>query len=481
MWRRWQLLCHLYVETKSSEEIANLNVSGDITRLPADGSANADFDADNMTVQEVYDYLDALIARYPNYIKKETMGKDASNTYDWNRYVLYDGFYHAWQRQNYPKMYAWVNGSTIIYSVSVSPRVGDTLYSTAYIGTAKGTVTAVDNANQTRTVGGVVYTRDTSKDVGATLVYCISAPRPDWGYAPDSVGAELIDTTKKQVTTISNVSNGVAVGKNGITYERKPMLDRGVNITETPPLIVVGANEHGNPEDPREPAIVCLRIMNLMCNPSNDSMIKFLQNCKVVFMPIMNPYGFTEGNNGYYNVNGININRNYDVSGWVNQDTTSGGPKGSYGGSEIETQYIMNTYYGADVGVSIHCYSYGNSACDNEMVAQGVGFTQDLIDRIASIMWNRYQLAFGWSKDASPDSYSKSASYINHIGAKGGIIEMNAREGATSDADTKVHSGWILHADYVLLIECLKMWSIDAGILSVGSSSSLPDGNEVEW
>ena len=99
----------------------------DIVLLPANGSARADFNADNMSVQDLYDYLEVLIARYPNYIKKETMGKDASNAYDWNRYILYDGFYHAWQRQNYPKMSAWVNGSTVIYSVSVSPRVGDTL------------------------------------------------------------------------------------------------------------------------------------------------------------------------------------------------------------------------------------------------------------------------------------------------------------------------------------------------------------------
>lgn len=459
--------------SKPSNEIV------DLTKLPADGSPGSDFNADNMSVQDVYNYLDDLMAEYPNYIKVETMGEDASGTYDCNRYVLYDGFYHAWQRQNYPAMYAWVNGSTVIYSESVSPRIGDTMYNTPYVGTSKGTVTAVSNANQTRTVGGVVYARDATKDVEATVAYCISAPRPDWGYAPDSVGAELIDTNKNQVTTIQSVSGGVAVGKNGVIYERKPMLDRGVDITENPPLIVVGANEHGNPEDPREPAIVCCRLMNLMCRPSNDSMVRFLQDTKVVFMPIMNPYGFSDGNPGYYNANGININRNFDTPGWVNQDTTSGGPKGSYGGSENETQYAMNTYYGADVAVSIHCYSYDNAACDNQVLAQGIGFDQEKIDRICGIMWNRYGLMFNWADDADPANYSKSAAYIAHIGATGGIIEMNARDGTVAE-NGEVHNSWILHADYVLLMECLKMWATDADILSTGGSS-LPNGDEVYW
>jgi hypothetical protein len=179
-------------------------------------------------------------------------------------------------------------------------------------------------------------------------------------------------------------------------------------------------------------------------------------------------------------VNGININRNFDTVGWVNQDTSSGGSKGSYGGSEVETQYCMNTYYEADVAVSIHAYNYNNASCDNQVLAQGVGFDQDKINKICSVMWNRYKLMFNWAKDADPSSYSKSASYIASIGAKGGIIEMNARQGAVADADSEIHNGWILHADYVLLMECLKMWCSDAEILTTGGSS-LPDGNEVDW
>ena len=39
------------------------------------------------------------------------LGKDAIGKYDMVRYMLADRQYYAWQKQNYPKMYAWKDNS----------------------------------------------------------------------------------------------------------------------------------------------------------------------------------------------------------------------------------------------------------------------------------------------------------------------------------------------------------------------------------
>jgi len=59
-------------------------------QLPANTDPDSDFDADNTTAQDVYDYIDAIMAKYPQLLTKTVMGKDASNTYDVNRYVYAD-------------------------------------------------------------------------------------------------------------------------------------------------------------------------------------------------------------------------------------------------------------------------------------------------------------------------------------------------------------------------------------------------------
>ena len=294
------------------------------SQLPAETAiSGSDIDILSSTANDVYSYIDAVANNYPDYAVKETLGKDASGKYDIVRYMLANRQHYAWQRKNYPKMYAWrhvtedstetipakanvivgqryshsggkfsaqsgissvivplptgttsavvtlsgmtgsssygscyggttnslfpsnvqsttpwtnsyktltvpngnltlnginfivffitstgasgeYNGATItlngksvkweiattsaitasqesttvvegvdetIYSTSVSPRVGDTMYTTAYIGTAKGTVASVNATKRSRTVGGTEYIRYKSKDVQPTVIY----------------------------------------------------------------------------------------------------------------------------------------------------------------------------------------------------------------------------------------------------------------------------------------------------------------------
>ena len=59
-------------------------------QLPANTDASSDFNAESVTAQDIYDYFDALVDKYPQLLTKTVMGKDSSNTYDVNRYVFAD-------------------------------------------------------------------------------------------------------------------------------------------------------------------------------------------------------------------------------------------------------------------------------------------------------------------------------------------------------------------------------------------------------
>lgn len=424
-------------------------------QLPADGSDEADFNAENMTAQNIYGYFDALCQKYPNYITKETLGKDAGNTLDVNRYVLCRHYYKAWQRVNYPKMYAWVNGATVLYSRSVSPRIGDTLYTTAYIGTAKGTVTAVSNANQTRTVGGVVYERDSTKDVEPTLVFT--------SIIGNAKGSTVYNQNQTTATTVSTITAETMTGANGISYVRYPMGDRSRTM-ERSTVVTIGANEHGFTPDPREPAIICARLAKDLCecrNADNPFLNHLKNEVMLIIVPVINPYGFNLGTAaGYYNKNGVNINRNYDCPGWGNLDDTGTGAQGTYGGSEIETQYFMNTISEpkSAVSVSVHGLGYSTNGGNTLTHYQGNNFNARKIAEIAEVMAANYNLQFtnyGTTPPATNQG-GKSPAYITWAGAVGGLIEMQA-EGA----DTERNTAYVLEADYTLLLQCVRMWLSD--------------------
>jgi hypothetical protein len=182
----------------------------------------------------------------------------------------------------------------------------------------------------------------------------------------------------------------------------------------------------------------------------------------LVMMPIVNPFGFNKGSNGssldgYYNSNNVNINRNYDTPGWGN-DTTAGG-QGEYGGSEIETQYFMNTIVepASVVAISVHCLGSVKEANRGLCHYQGNGFNSAKLRKIAEAMNANYNLKFTSYGSADPSTSAKSPSYITQVGAKGGIIEMN-------DFDVNsgsYHSDFTMEANYTLLLECIYMWLSD--------------------
>ena len=569
-------------------------------QLPAETAiSGSDIDILSATADDVYSYIDAVANSYPDYAVKETLGKEASGRYDMVRYMLANREYYAWQKQNYPKMYAWedtsggevvpnftnVKGScyynygyryslsgggyktlsgtttvvvpvpsgstsvvirfkgvtpntsytgvyggtstttlteectpqeykngvevpapssdgvytftcpkssttthisfhmkgssasdfanTIItvnepieyvtvgggsvYSTSVSPRIGDTMYSTPYVGTAKGTVSAVNATNRSRTVGGAVYVRQESGDIEPTVIY----------------------TNKGD-----SRNSGATITQDGATYNRYPLGDLGTDRAKLIPIFIY-ANEHGiavNPtptgsHETKMPALIAARFIRDLCSGANagNAFYKYIrENCMVIVIPVANPFGFNINvsgvtntyKDGYYNYNNCNINRNYDTPGWdvMSDDATL---KGGYAGSQNETQYIMNTMVesGAAVAMSLHGLGSWEGYCAHQgQQPDGTDYNQTKLAKVVSFLKNNYgyTLRYYDSKPCQnlPATTSKSPSYITQSGAYGGIVEFSPDDVKTSGWKQEMKSNVIENA-YAQMLNLMAMWLSD--------------------
>lgn len=442
-------------------------------QLPADGSEGSDFNNKTTTTQDAYDYMDVLCGKYTQYITKQTMGRDASGTFDHNRYILSKAYWRAWQKENYPRMFAWINGSEVIYSVSVSPRVGDTMYSTPYIGTAYSTVTAVNSAAHTastRTVNGLVFTRHAEGDVEPTIVYTKPPTHP---------GAKLTvyNSSYASLTTSTTIGDGYIICADGVTYYRYPFEDRRQDKSK-PLSVFILSNEHGNYGDDLIPSFVVMRMAKDLCKNTDNPFLKWLkENCMITMIPVGNPWGYARylasGNtSGYCNSNAVNINRNYDTPGWETSNTDpQGGTKedgafGAYPGSEIETQHIMNTMHLCKPAVGISMHSPGFAPQYKDMpdnayfIHQGQGYDAARVQKITETLYSNFGM--GGSADVGDiqhyENCGKSPAYIQYVGAVGGLTETVTQENGTNNIYTAI----AMEQAYTQMLLFLQCWIEEA-------------------
>ena len=448
-----------------------------VPQQPADGTY--DFHGLNVTTAQAHAYMDALAAKHKGYVTKQTMGKDQSGAYDHNRYVLCKSYWRAWLKPNYPMMFAWENGSTVIYSVSASPRVGDTMYTTPYIGTAYSTVTAVNasaanpstntpGTPSTRTVNGLVFTRHTAGDVEPTVVYTKVA---------SSLSAlnsgDVYDVGFGTVTKVTAYTKEAITCANGIVYTRYPFED--LKADKTKPLSVfVLANEHGHWGDNKVPSISLMRMAKDLCENRENPFLQWLkENAMLTIIPVGNPWGYdpSAGNSGagYNNSRGVNINRNYDTPGWAGSDNNYGDGTtfGEYPGSEVETQHIMNTMHmcKAKVGLSMHGLGLGQSKTKateytEGLMWQGCGYDKSRMTKVAEVLFGDYGQLIGGhtSGDQSYEYCGKSPAYIQYVGAVGGLNEIPDIETGTLDLYTPT----VMEAAYTQMLLFLQTWCEEA-------------------
>jgi hypothetical protein len=428
----------------------------------ADGGGLMDVRA--IRTNTYYEYMDELVAKHPNYLYKQYMGKDMSNTYDHYRYIACRSYYHAWQKENYPKLFAWINGNTIVYSLSVSPRVGDTMYSTPYVGTSYGTVSVV-NCNfdpvkaSTRTVNGLEFERYSTGDIEPTVVFTT--------VKREYAGCTVYNSSFANSTTVSVIENGVMTCADGNKYTRYPFEDRR-NDKSKPLSIFILSNEHAgcNWGDSSIVSIIVAQFLTDMCENKNIPFLRWLKdNCMITTIPIGNPWGYSEDSiDGYNNANGVNINRNYDTPGWCLGEYDLGGGHGEYAGSESETQHIMNTIHlcNADVGMSMHGVGHHNETPTQDGYAQmqGQGFDHSIRRRLEEILTTSYNLGLEADITDYNDPYhtGKSPSYIQYAGAVGGLTETVPWNALTGEYFDSV----AMEAGYTEMLLFLQCWIKEA-------------------
>lgn len=437
-------------------------------QIPGDGSDEADFNTANVTTPEIYAYMDALWSRFRTYMVRQNLGKDASGKYDYYRYVFSKAYWRAWYKENYPKMFAWINDSTAIYSESVSPRIGDTMYSTPYIGTAYNTVTAVNSETigvaSTRTVNNLEFTRYTDGDVEPTIVYtapfAIAESYMGRTYTPSFDGSH----------GVSEFTHEYIVDSAGTKFFRYPFEDKKLDGSRLFSVFIL-ANEHGNHGDSMIPSVVVMRMLKDLCKNADVPFLRWLkENAVVTVIPVGNPHG------GYNNANGVNINRNYDTPGWAGSNIDpAGGTKeegafGAYAGDQIETQYIMNTIQQCKAQAAISCH--GRGVCtdvlgeyNNSAQFQGCGFDAERMWKVEEALFSMYNFGFNplWHtiEDQTSDNYlnaGKSPSYIEYTGAVGGLIEIDDNEVGTFDAFTPL----AMEQAYAEVLLVLQNWCEEA-------------------
>lgn len=246
--------------------------------------------------------------------------------------------------------------------------------------------------------------------------------------------------------------NITTLSLNGKNYVRCEDFDFDVDTQGT---ICIWANEHGPQSDPAEPAIVLYRMAKDICGGCrNNPFLSYLKkNYKIVLIPCANPYGLqNHTRNNYHNVN---INRNYNTPGWSSQSDTD---KGSYAGSESETQFIMNvcSASGAQIAIDVHCLGYVGSHNVGKTHYEGYIPSQPFLNRVISAM-RGFSFSCTNYGNATPNSSSHGGDWMNYIGIAGGLIEMNAGAYASS-FDGKQHTAHCMEADYTLLLATLRMW-----------------------
>lgn len=425
---------------------------------PADGSSDSDFDAENITPQELYDAFDGLAGKicppnsaiYPKYITEYYKeGDDATETYKIKAYVLTKRDRFAWLHAD--KLYAWKNGNTVVYIDSCSPRIGDTIYSDDQRTDSGMTVASYDSSTQSFTSSSSsVFTRSNTDNVAADILFSKELK------SSGSLALFNRSDASAGTATLTDQTHLTVSGKN---YVRCDSFDYH---TATKGTIVLWANEHGAQSDPYEGSITMYNLARdlTLGGFRNNEFLLFLKDyIKVVIIPCANPYSMymyaTTKREGRFNANGVNLNRNYDTPGWA---VYSGEPKGNYAGDQNETQFVMNTCLAVEaaLGIDVHCLSYTTEANQGKCHHSG-RIPNSTVNSKVRIAMQNYGLEYSNYGDADPETGGAGKDWLLFNGIVGGLIEMNAGPYASA-FNGKQHSSFFLEADYTLLLNAIKMW-----------------------
>lgn len=152
----------------------------------------------------------------------------------------------------------------------------------------------------------------------------------------------------------------------------------GIPIKSRPVKILLLTATHGS----ERPSILALynAIYNIVNNWDKSPILEYIRfNCEIVVVPIINPYGFVNVTRG--NVNGVDINRNYNTNSWQygNSATDNAYYRGASAASEAETKLMQNLIMREPFDFVYDFHTHGNFTSYDNMytwASCGLGYEQ---------------------------------------------------------------------------------------------------------
>ena len=429
-------------------------------QLPANDSADSDFNIETVTSTELHSAFDTLINSltppnigeryYPKRLHRyEVSGMDASGVYPIYLYTFGINNRFAWRHSD--ELYAWKDGNdNIVYIDSCSPRIGDTIYSDVNRTDSGKTVSSYDSTTGTMAdSSSISYMRESNANIPADMIWTVNAI----SVATPSTTYAVFDRQDSRYGTADYV-DATHLTYSGKTYTRSECFDYNTKHKAT---LFIWTNEHGPSSDPIEPSVILYRMIKDLCGGCrNNAFLNYIKNYfKIVFIPCANPWGCQYPRViGRQNANGVNINRNYDTTGWASQADTD---KGSYAGDQSETQFIMNMCkrFGSDINFDIHCLGYVNPIAEGLMYLSETYIpNQEFYQNTIDIM---YGMGFRFDHRGDPQGGAHGSEWMDEQGMLGGVFEMNA--GAYSlSYDGNQHTAEVMEACYTEMLNCIRMY-----------------------
>ena len=433
-------------------------------QLPANAESGSDFNCETVTSSDLHTALDALINSLqapesgvyytPKFLTKyDVSGLDASGVYPIYTYEMGLKNRYAWRASN--ELYAWKNGETIVYVDSCSPHIGDSIYSDANRTPSGKTVASYNSTTQTMTSSDSVnYTRDNASNVAANMIWLKNRINRSATAGTTYTAFNRADTSIGTATLVD--STHITFG--GKTYERAECFDYHTDQMFT---LFIWGNEHGPTSDPLEPSVILYRLAKDLAGGCRDNkFLAFLKHYgKIVFIPCANPWGCQYPRVvGRHNSNGVNINRNYDTVGWAAQADSD---KGSYAGSEAETQYIMNMCkrFGADISIDIHCLGFGNVLAEGLMYFSETEIPDSAFYAKTQKVLGGFGYLFDHRGDPEPANAAHASEWMVQNGMIGGVFEMNPGKYSENHIyDGNQHTADVMVACYTEMLLCVRAW-----------------------
>ena len=162
--------------------------------------------------------------------------------------------------------------------------------------------------------------------------------------------------------------------------------------------IVINANIHGNGDggDPKDVTLALYYFLEKLYknNRENKHLNYIRNNCKLIVVPIANPWGYD--NKSRYNSRGVDLCRNFPYGWELYTDTTGTRPKGDGPCSEQETIYIKNILdenYDATAYIDFHAWMNNNINFGYEFAGENNTKTLNVAYGLADYLIRKYNIS----------------------------------------------------------------------------------------